>query len=92
MQAGDPRVAARVFDALRTRAFFLDALDPGEQKRFAEAALEAAEAFLSVAADYVPPPEEGDIGRRLGALGGMYAAEARVRWLREVLASLDDED
>jgi DNA-binding PadR family transcriptional regulator len=92
LEAGQPEVAANVSDALRTRAFFLDALTPEERRRFVESALEAAEAFHAMTVEYGRSrAEDGAIGA-LAALGGEYAAAARVRWLQELLASLDDED
>jgi DNA-binding PadR family transcriptional regulator len=92
LEAGEPDIAANVSDALRTRAFFLDALSAAERRRFVESALQAAEAFHSITEEYGRSrAEEGGIAR-LAALGGEYAAEARVRWLRELLTSLDAED
>jgi DNA-binding PadR family transcriptional regulator len=88
LQGETTEVAANVSDALRTRAFFMDALSPAERRRFVGTALDAAEAFLVAAQDYARSRDGEDEMWRLGALGGVYAAEARVRWLRELSALL----
>jgi hypothetical protein len=102
LEAGTTDVAANVSDALRARAFFLDALDSADRRRFAEDALAAAKLFLARTREYLdelPSGEEGAGSRgtgearlaRLAALAGVYAAEARIRWLEE-LAPLLEED
>lgn len=107
-RAGTPEVAGNVSDALRSRAFFLHALDAKDRQRFAKDALAAAEAHLARARAYVSEePRAGEGGaaggrsareseasrlRRLAAKGGVYAAEARVRWLEELVAALDEEN
>ena len=91
LEAGEPGVAANVSDAMRTRAFFLEAVGGADRRRFVESALRAAEDFHAAAAAYGRAHgNEGDLWR-LAARGGEYAAEARVRWLREMLAALDTE-
>lgn len=88
LEAGKPEVAANVSDALRTRTFFLDALSPTERRRVVESALLSAETFRANTEAYRHSLAEEKGIRMLAALGGEYAAEARVRWLRELLASL----
>lgn len=89
-EAGAPEVAANVSDALRTRAFFLDALSPGERRSFVESALAAAEAFHAVTKEYGRSRVGEGETERIAARGGEYAAEARVRWLRELLDALNE--
>ena len=91
LEAGKPEVAANVSDALRTRAFFLDALSASERRRFVESALEAAEIFYAITQDHGRSRAEDQGTGKLAALGGEYAAEARIRWLQELRASLDAE-
>ena len=106
LEAGTTDVAANVSDALRARAFFLDALGSTDRRRFAEDALAAARVFLARTREYLDDAALGEGGpedrgsrdsgedrlRRLAALAGVYAAEARVRWLKELAALLEAED
>lgn len=106
LTAGTPEVAENVSDALRSRAFFLDVLSASDRRRFAEEALAAAEAHLARARAYrdeeapfgVGASEGGDepeVGEsrfgHLAAVAGVYAAEARVRWLEELVAEMGGE-
>ena len=92
LEGGTPDVAASVSDALRTRSFFLDALTAAEQRTFVASALEAAEAFHARTQEYGQSRAEDGKIARLAARGGEYAAEARVRWLRDLLAALGVDD
>ena len=92
LEAAHLEVAAQVSDAVRTRAFFLDALSAAERRRFVESALEAAETFHAMTREYGRSREDDGGLVRLAALGGEYAAEARIRWLQELRASLDAAD
>ena len=83
LEASDPDVASSVFDAVRVRAFFLDALSPEERARFAEEGVRSLEAFLERARAYediegITPLE------RVVAAGAVQAAQARLAWMQQV--------
>ncbi len=89
LSGSDPDVAASVFDAVRARAFFARALTPRQREQFAARSLEALEAYLVAARKHVDRyTATGDPFGRLAALGAVYDAEARVRWMQEVVESL----
>ena len=88
--ASDSQVAASVFDAVRTRAFFLESLSPRERRRFAKATLAAMESCLERALEFQAGAEAAAAGfERLAARGAVLAARARVQWMREVLEDID---
>ena len=85
MEASVPRVAASIFDAVRTRAFFLDSLTARERVEFAEETLRALEDFLQQARGYQGLRKGASRFERMAARGAVHAARARVAWMREVL-------
>ena len=89
LEVGQPDVAANLTDALRSRAFFLAALRPAERRRFVKEALEAAEEFMEVARQYAEARDDSEPYAGLAARGALHAAEARVRWLRDVQAAVE---
>lgn len=89
IEGSDPKVAARMYDSVRLRMFSLGALKPVEQRRFAVRALAALEAsLLETREHFDSEATSSDEFERLANLGGVYQAEARVRWMREAVASL----
>jgi DNA-binding PadR family transcriptional regulator len=82
-------VAANVSDAVRSRAFFLGSLSPASRRRFVDASLTALEAFLESAREDLAARSAADDFSRLAAQGGVYQAEARVRWMKEIRAYLE---
>jgi DNA-binding PadR family transcriptional regulator len=85
LQASDASIAASIFDAVRSRAFFLGSLSARDRERFAEGALRALEGFLEVALTYERARDD-DATRleRLAANGAVRVARARVEWMREL--------
>jgi DNA-binding PadR family transcriptional regulator len=81
-------VAASVSDGIRSRAFFLASLSAEDRRRFLVEGLEAAEAFLEITRDHLATLDDEDEAGRMAALGGVYQAEARVRWMKELKATL----
>lgn len=90
LEGSDPNVAARMYDSLRLRMFSMSALRPAERRRFANQALAALEACLTTTRNHFDSEAtNADEYQRLANLGGVYEAETRVRWMREVVESLD---
>ena len=91
LRAAEPDVAADVADSIRSRAFFLETLTPAERIRFASKCLDALEAHLAVTElDLARSKGDGSLAW-LAAKGGVYQAQARVKWMREVLSHLRSE-
>jgi DNA-binding PadR family transcriptional regulator len=87
----DATAAAGVFDAVRTRVFFLQALPTDRRRAFARRALKELEGHLrSVERDLQEARDSGDRYRVLGALGAWHTARARIAWMREVERELNE--
>ena len=85
LSASSLEVAGAVSDPVRSRAFSLDALTPGDRRRFVDGSLQAVEAFLEVARrDLEERARSDDRYSYLAAVGAVYQAEARVKWMREL--------
>lgn len=73
------------FDPIRTRVYFLNALDAGERLRFVDNALEQTNRYLAVVnADCEARRRAGDTLQHLGARGVLHEVHARIRWLKEL--------
>ncbi len=87
LSAPEPDIAADVFDAVRARVSFLGALAPRDRERFAIESLDALEGYLArVREDLSGRKDEQGGFEYLAALGGVYEAEARIKWMRELRA------
>jgi DNA-binding PadR family transcriptional regulator len=92
LSASSLEVAGAVSDPVRSRAFSLSALGPGDRRRFVNDSLQALEAFLDVArTDLERRQASGDPYSSLAALGAVYQAEARVKWMGELRDHLSQE-
>ncbi|MEM7415538.1 MAG: PadR family transcriptional regulator [Gemmatimonadota bacterium] len=91
-QASSPAVTAAVSDTIRSRAFFLGSLAPAERVRFIEEALAALDVFLARTRDDLEARERSeDTYGTWAARGGVYQAEARVRWMLELKREVERE-
>lgn len=83
---------AFTMDPVRTRIFSLSALSPSERLRFVDEALAKTRRRVEeVRDDTELLGQSGDLYSYLGGLGVLHEAEARVRWLEEVRAALQEE-
>jgi DNA-binding PadR family transcriptional regulator len=81
----DATSAAAVFDAVRTRVFFLGALTARQRRSWARKALRELERHLTVIElDLEEARRAGDSYWEMGALGAWHTARARVAWMEEV--------
>jgi len=81
----DPSIAAAVFDAVRTRVFFLGAVPAGERRRFLRSARRELERHLAlVEGDVEAARLAGERYRVLGARGAWHTAKARLAWVEEM--------
>ena len=93
LTTSSPAVAANVSDAARARAFSLEALPPRDRVRFARQTLAALEQFVDETRNYLTAQgRSGNRYRYLASLGGLYQAEARVKWMRELLAHVEEDE
>ena len=80
---------ADVFDPVRSRIFYLDAMSDKQQLEFAKQTLAALEGHLNQAEAYLAQrPIANDLSEHLGALGGFVNAQSRVALIKEVLKLL----
>ena len=85
----DPELIADVYDPLRTRVFFLDALSNGEQQRFADDVLGALNRYKKITETHLTDrPASDDLFEHLGALGGAINAESRVTFHKKLQAAI----
>jgi len=92
LSAGSVEVASAVSDPVRSRAFFLGAMDAADRRTFVDDSLQALESFLeSARQDLVIRTDSEDSWAYLAALGGVHQAEARVKWMREIRDHLYDD-
>lgn len=85
-----PEVISDVYDPLRTRIFFLDALSDKERQQFAEEVLQALLDHVANAKDYLEErPASEDVFGHLGALGGVMNAECRLALIEKVQARIN---
>ena len=88
----DLDAASTVYDALRTRMFFLDLLPRSARLDFARSALRACEQHVAaIERDLEQRKASGDRFGVLGARGAWHTARARLVWLREIEVALADE-
>lgn len=82
---GDP-----TSDPVRTRFFFLDALEAAEERLAAvDEAEERTRAKLDILKRYVDDlGREASVAEQLAALGGVFELEGRLRWLEAVRKAL----
>ena len=84
--ASEPNVAASIFDAVRGRAFFLDAIPAADRQKFVNTTLGALEDFLALAVEHERGlSSESTKYERLAANGAVRVARARVEWMKEVV-------
>lgn len=77
--------AEAVFDAVRTRAFFIGLLTTSERTRFLEDVREALKEHAKVVAAYCESRREsGDEFGYLASRGAVHAARARLAWVDEL--------
>lgn len=80
------------FDPFRARLFFLGMLPEAERRRVLDEAVRTLDdAMRQAEAYYHIERAGGDYFARMGALGGVAAARARVAWLEEVVRGLEGE-
>lgn len=85
----NPDLIADVYDPLRSRVFFLDALSDGEQQRFADDVLGALNQYKKITEEHLADrPASDDLFEHLGALGGAINAESRVVFHKKLLAAI----
>jgi hypothetical protein len=91
MRGPDPVLVSAVSDPVRTRVFFLGALTPAQRSGFVRDALAALEDYVErTRADLAKRDAGPGSFDHLAALGAVYEAEARVAWMKELLARMDD--
>ena len=88
--APEPGELAAPSDPLRTRLYFVGLLSPKEQQRFFEQALDGLRQELAASEAYVETygTEGPEAISRLAARGAVFAARARIRWLKEARAEM----
>ena len=85
----NPDLIADVYDPLRSRVFFLDALSDGEQQRFADDVLGALNQYQKITETHLADrPASEDLYEHLGALGGAINAQSRVAFHKKLLAAI----
>lgn len=85
-------VVAAVSDPVRSRAFFLATLPPEDRRRFVQRALESLEQYLEDTRKDLHLRAEGrDSFAYWAALGGVYQAESRVKWMRALQGELEGQ-
>lgn len=76
-------------DPIRTRVYFLNALDSEERLRFVDDALEQTNRYLTVVkADCAARRRAGALMQHHGARGVLHEVRARIRWLRDLRRAL----
>jgi len=92
LDGSSEEVAAAVSDTVRSRAFFLGALSSRDRRTFVDDSLVALESFLEAAkVDLEKRAGLDDTFGYLAALGGVYQAEARVRWMKDLRDHLSQD-
>lgn len=78
-------VAEAVFDAVRTRAFFIGLLTSSERTRFLDDVRDALKEHAKDVAAYCDARREsGDEFGYLASRGAVHAARARLAWIDEL--------
>ena len=82
-----PELISSMTDPIRSRMFFLDALSATQQTAYLDELISEMEHYLSKTKDHLGTlTEDDDPCAYLGALGAVKIAEARLEWLRDVVA------
>lgn len=85
-------LVSQVFDPVRTRIFFIDAISNKDRQDFFQRTLKLLEGNVVAAKEYLKQrPVEADLSSHLGALGGLINAESRVRMVKAVLKSMEEQ-
>lgn len=85
----NPDLIADVYDPLRTRIFFLDALTGAEREAFAADVSDALGDYMAVTEQHLAErPAGDDLFEHLGALGGAINAKSRVAFHKKVAAAI----
>ena len=90
--AADRDLIASVTDPIRSRVFFLDALDPPRQIAFIDDLISQMESYVAETRAHLgSKSESADPYGFLGSLGASKISEARLEWLRLVRTQLSDK-
>lgn len=85
----NPDLIADVYDPLRTRIFFLDALSDAERAAFAKDVTVALGDYKAITEEHLAErPAADDLFEHLGALGGAINATSRVAFHKKVTAAV----
>ena len=85
----DPDLIAQLFDPVRNRIFFLDALSKNEQLRVVQDILKGLEGHLVFATKNLEERGEETRFDRLGARGALLSCEARLKFIKQVMKELE---
>ena len=86
MGAG-PELISSMTDPVRSRMFFLDVLSTAQQTAYLDELIAEMERYLGKTNEHLDAlTEEDDLCACLGSLGAVKITEARLEWLREVVA------
>ena len=84
-----PELISSMADPIRSRMFFLDVLSAAQQPRYLDELILEMRRYLIKTRDHLGTlNEDDDPYAYLGSLGAVKIAEARLEWLREVVARL----
>ena len=85
----NPDLIADVYDPLRTRVFFLDALSDAERADFVKDVTTALGDYKTITEQHLSERQASDdLFEHLGALGGAINADARVAFHKKVAAAV----
>ncbi len=89
----EPEVISSMTDPIRSRMFFLDVLSAARQMAYLDELISETEHYLSRTKDHLGTlTADDDLCAYLGSLGAVKIAEARLEWLREVVAISESGD
>ena len=89
LTGSEPELISSMTDPVRSRMFFLDVLSAAQQTGYLDELILEMRRYLAKTKDHLGTlNEDGDPCAYLGSLGTVKIAEARLEWLREVVARL----
>lgn len=88
LMGAEPELISSMTDPVRSRMFFLDVLSAARQTAYLDELVSEMRHYLDKTKDHLGSlSADDDPCAYLGSLGAVKIAEARLEWLREVVAS-----